>query len=115
MEAYIIDLSAMGQRIRTLRLSKKKTQESFAESIHISTSYLALIEQGKRTASLDIIASIAVNCSVSVDYLLFGEPAEKTSCNQKTFDTLCRQFSECEIEQALILTKFYLNLEKMRK
>ena len=69
---YIVNLEEMGSRIRDIRKRQKKTQEIFADSIHISTSYLALIEQGKRSASLDIIAQLAKNCQVSVDYLLLG-------------------------------------------
>ena len=59
---YIVNLEEMGSRIRDIRKRQKKTQEIFADSIHISTSYLALIEQGKRSASLDIIAQLAKNC-----------------------------------------------------
>ena len=64
MDAYTVDLEAMGKRIRALRQAQNKTQGAFADMLHISTSYLALIEQGKRTASLDIIAQISVVCSV---------------------------------------------------
>ena len=62
MDMHSVNLEAMGKRIRGLRATQKKTQEVFAEMIHISTSYLALIEQGKRTASLDIVAQIAKSC-----------------------------------------------------
>jgi len=101
----------MGKRIRALRQSQKKTQEAFADMIHISTSYLALIEQGKRTASLDIVAQIARSCFVSVDFLLFGDP-ETSPCseNQKTFDSLCRQYTEHDIKKALRLAAYYLKL-----
>lgn len=73
MDTYTVDLESMGKRIRELRNTQNKTQEVFADMIHISSSYLALIEQGKRTASLDVVAQIAYTCHVSVDYLLFGK------------------------------------------
>lgn len=44
MDMHSVNLEAMGKRIRGLRATQKKTQEVFAEMIHISTSYLALIE-----------------------------------------------------------------------
>lgn len=115
MDTYTVDLQAMGKRIRALRRAQNKTQEAFADMIHISTSYLALIEQGKRTASLDIVAQISRVCLVSVDFLLFGEPQDSCSANQKTFHALCRQYTEQEIERALRLSAYYLNIEKQTK
>lgn len=114
MDTYTVDLEAMGKRIRALRRAQNKTQGAFADMIHISTSYLALIEQGKRTASLDIVAQISRICLVSVDYLLFGEPQELSSTNLDTFRALCRQYSEPEIERALRLCSYYLSIENQK-
>ncbi len=111
MDAYTVDLEAMGKRIRALRQAQNKTQGAFADMLHISTSYLALIEQGKRTASLDIIAQISGVCSVSADFLLFGESDSSSSANQKIFQTLCRRYTNQDIERALRLSSFYLNME----
>ena len=108
---YIVNLEEMGSRIRDIRKRQKKTQEIFADSIHISTSYLALIEQGKRSASLDIIAQLAKNCQVSVDYLLFGNPIPLESKNNEQFHTLCQKYAPTEIARALRLAEFYLELE----
>ena len=94
MDTYTVDLESMGKRIRELRNTQNKTQEVFADMIHISSSYLALIEQGKRTASLDVVAQIAYTCHVSVDYLLFGKQESPSSENYKFFNILCRQYSD---------------------
>lgn len=115
MDAYTVDLEAMGKRIKELRLSQKKTQAIFAEMIHISTSYLALLEQGKRTASLDIVAQISKNCHVSADYLLFGSPLEPSTINEKYFHVLCQQYEEHQVERALRLASYYLNMENQPK
>ena len=82
MDTYTVDLESMGKRIRELRNTQNKTQEVFADMIHISSSYLALIEQGKRTASLDVVAQIAYTCHVSVDYLLFGSLIKKKNTHR---------------------------------
>lgn len=66
MDTYTVDLESMGKRIRELRNTQNKTQEVFADMIHISSSYLALIEQGKRTASLDVVAQIAYTCHLLI-------------------------------------------------
>lgn len=60
MDTYTVDLESMGKRIRELRNTQNKTQEVFADMIHISSSYLALIEQGKRTANLDVVAQVRI-------------------------------------------------------
>lgn len=111
MDTYTVDLEAMGKRIRALRQAQNKTQGAFADMLHISTSYLALIEQGKRTASLDIIAQISRVCSVSSDFLLFGEVDNSSPANQKTFHALCRRYTDQDIERALRLSTYYLNME----
>lgn len=115
MNTYTVNLEQMGGRIRELRKSQKKTQEAFAETIHISTSYLALIEQGKRTASLDVIAQIAKNFHVTVDYLLFGNQEEPVNGNLKAFHILCEQYPTQDIEKALRLSAFYLGLDEKAK
>ena len=109
MDTYTVDLESMGKRIRELRNTQNKTQEVFADMIHISSSYLALIEQGKRTASL------AYTCHVSVDYLLFGKQESPSSENYKFFNILCRQYSDTEIKRALKLFAFYLQLDKEKE
>ena len=112
---YVVNLEEMGKRIREIRKNQQKTQEIFADSIHISTSYLALIEQGKRSASLDVLAQMSKTCHVPVDYLLFGSPVTLESQNQETFDSHCRKYPPQEIERALKLAEYYLKLEKEEK
>lgn len=115
MDTYTVDLESMGKRIRELRNTQNKTQEVFADMIHISSSYLALIEQGNRTASLDVVAQIAYTCHVSVDYLLFGKQESPSSENYKFFNILCRQYSDTEIKRALKLFAFYLQLDQEKE
>lgn len=108
MDNYLIDLEGLGNRIKELRHSLNYTQEIFSSKIHISTSYLALIETGKRTASIDVLAQIACEYHVSIDYLLFGNKEPLQQQNQRLFQSLCIQFSEQEIASALTLAEFYL-------
>lgn len=69
-----VNLIEMGERIKRLRLKQNKTQKYFADMIYISPSYLALIEQGKRTVSIDVLSQISKVCDVSTDYLLLELP-----------------------------------------
>lgn len=111
MTDYSINLYEMGQRIKILRLKQRKTQEYFADMIYISPSYLALIENGKRTPTIDVLARISKICNTSVDYLLFGTPESPADINQRIFHNLVAAYSSEKISSALKLASFYLEME----
>lgn len=109
MNKGLIDLQSMGQRIKELRNSIDYTQEKFAAQINISTSYLALLETGKRMPSLDVLAQIVDSFPISLDYLLFGKEEPLETKNYLFFQDMCRNFSHEDIAFALKLAAFYLN------
>ena len=49
----------LGERIRSIRESKGITQNTLAESVHVTSSYISRIEHGSSLPSLDLIQSIA--------------------------------------------------------
>ncbi|MCM1047001.1 MAG: helix-turn-helix domain-containing protein [Clostridiales bacterium] len=108
MDNYRINLKEIGKRIKELRISLHYTQENFSEQIYISTSYLALLETGKRTPSIDVLAQISQTYHISIDYLLFGMEETTQAVNQRLFKSLCSQYSEQEIAASLALAEFYL-------
>lgn len=108
MDNYEIDLIGMGKRIKELRRSLGYTQEIFSSEINISTSYLALLETGKRTASIDVLAQISKKFHTSIDYLLFGTDTPLQVRNNRVFMDLCAAYSEQQISDALSLAEFYL-------
>ena len=111
MNNYNIDAQALGERIRKLRLKKNKTQAYFADILYISSSYLALIEAGKRVPNLDVLVHIAEITDVSIDYLIFGDNKEPNSL-QLTFERLNKSYPKRNVEHALMLAEYYLKLEK---
>jgi transcriptional regulator with XRE-family HTH domain len=111
MSNYSINLSELGYRVKTLRLKQHKTQEYFADLLYISPSYLALIENGKRTPTIDVLALIAKVCDVSMDYLLFGEPSYSFDENHQRLQRLIETYPNEKIEKALSLAEYYLSLE----
>lgn len=106
-----VNLVEMGMRIKLLRNKQKKTQKYFADMLYISPSYLALIEQGKRTITIDVLAQIAKVCDVSTDYLLFGDSADTGTQNSKAFHRLEDSYSPEKIQKALKLSEFFLSME----
>ena len=71
------DAALTGKRIQKLRKSQGLTQEQLAEELNISAVHMSLIEIGKRSCSLDVLAEIAVFFGASLDYLVLGKSTEK--------------------------------------
>lgn len=111
MTNYLVNLKEMGQRIKSLRTKQNKTQDFFADMLYISPSYLALIENGKRTATIDVLAQIAKVCDVSVDYLLFGEEEYNSDRTHQKLQRFMETYPKEKVEKAFLLAEFYLNLE----
>ena len=106
-----VNLIEMGARIKKLRTDQNKTQKYFADMLYISPSYLTLIEQGKRTVTIDVLAQIAKVCDVSTDYLLLGTSYEQAENNYRTFQRLSENYPSHEIKKALRLAECYLTLD----
>lgn len=58
--------SQFGLRLRSIRTSRKLTQEQFAEIIGVSVDFLSLIERGINAPSFDRIEQIAQRLDTSV-------------------------------------------------
>lgn len=58
-----------GQRLRQIRLSRRMTQEQFAETLDISVDFLSLIERGRNAPSFETLEKIAKHLRVSVSDL----------------------------------------------
>jgi len=68
----------LGKRILALRNKKGLTQEELAERSGLSNTYIAMLETGKRTPSLDALFKMgdALNVGI-IDMLSFDRPAAK--------------------------------------
>jgi transcriptional regulator with XRE-family HTH domain len=58
-----------GQRLREIRLSRRMTQEQFAEALNISVDFLSLIERGRNAPSFETLDRMAKRLRVSVSEL----------------------------------------------
>ena len=59
-----------GMRIKNLRLNKKMTREYLAESLDVSTRFLADVEAGKVGISVATLTRLCMVLNTSADYLL---------------------------------------------
>ncbi len=55
-----------GERVRSLRLSKKLSQEALSERADISVDFLSLIERGRNSPSFEKMQSLADALNVPV-------------------------------------------------
>ncbi|MFB7597502.1 helix-turn-helix domain-containing protein [Streptomyces sp. NPDC056160] len=69
--AKVEEAEGLGGRIRTLRIRRGLKQQDLS-SAEASTSYISLIESGKRVPSSPVLATIAEKLGTSPDYLMTG-------------------------------------------
>ena len=65
-----MDLSAVGTRIKQVRMAQGITQEVLAEMAEISATHMSVIERGLKAPRLDTFVAIANSLDVSADFLL---------------------------------------------
>ena len=66
-----------GFRLKSIRQSRKLTQEQFAELVGISVDFLSLIERGVNAPSFDRIEQIASRLDLSVSSLFTFPPSKE--------------------------------------
>lgn len=64
---------SFGQRLRQKREALKLTQEQLAKASGLTSQYISIIEQDKRSPSLSSLAKLANELGVSIDYLVTGK------------------------------------------
>ena len=62
----------VGRRVLERRRTLKVTQNDLAQALGVTPQHISLIEQGKVAPSLGLLAGLATELGVSVDYLLCG-------------------------------------------
>ena len=72
-------MKIMGERIAKLRRSIGLSQATLAKMLGLSTSTIAMYEQGRREPSVSIIIALADTLGVTIDYLLTGQALSKPS------------------------------------
>lgn len=68
-----VDYNLVGQKIKEKRLQNGFTREQLAEQCELSVSYIAHIERGTKSLSLETAVKICSVLNVSLDYLLLDE------------------------------------------
>lgn len=58
--------------IAKLRVEIGMTQQQMADRLHISLDYYRALENGRRSASLELLVAMSFTFEVSLDYLILG-------------------------------------------
>ena len=69
-----------GNRIKEVRKASGLTQAQLSAQLNIRSESLSAIENGRRSASLDLLIDLSQQLGVTLDYLILGkvDPALKT-------------------------------------
>ncbi len=90
-----VNYQLVGQKIRDKRMKLGITQEKLAEQCLISVSYVAHIERGTRSLSLDTAVRVANALDMSLDFLLLDE----IHSHSRMIDSLQTELDRCTPEQ----------------
>lgn len=94
----------VGLRIREIRDSMHMTREKFSELCGISDSFLAAVENGKKSITSKTIYKICANANISADYIIFGNNIDFET---DTFIEQLKNMTPIEREYAFrILTEY---------
>ena len=74
------DAQKIGRRIRKARAAAGLSQRQLASTDGLSFSYIARLESGERTASIDALIELAVPLGVTALALLTGDGAGHCPC-----------------------------------
>lgn len=96
----------LGEAIRYERKKRNLTLQTLAAKLGISTTYLGLIEVGKRgkNINVDLLLKLSTIFGVSTDYLLNRVPAEPTKA-EASYEPLLTYYRLMDERTQLQLTK----------
>jgi len=104
-----LDFKAIGNRIRLQREFLGYTRDYMAEQLSVSTNFCRDIEIGAKGMSIQTLAKLSAILKLSLDYIMFGETADKN------IEPLVLMLNSCKPEKRKyaedILKSFLLAVE----
>ena len=93
----------IGNRIRQARKECGYTQEQLAEYAEISVDFLGLIETGRNSMKVQILAKIASALNVTTDYLIYGTTPYKENPKINTMLSVVPESKRKQVEKLIAL------------
>ena len=112
-----MELSLMGERIKSVRTKQKLTLEKLSEKVGISRNFLWEIEDGRKAPALQTLCGICRELNVSADYLLgfsavYSRAVGAEDLVSDKISKIINNFDEREIIMLHELLKTYINTIK---
>lgn len=101
-----LDVNMVGKRIREIREYQHLTREQLAEQADISVQFLADIEVGRKSMSINTLFKLSNALHVSNDYLILG--TDNSSLTNKNLSALLDSLSNKELEIAEKIVTLYI-------
>ena len=108
-----LDVNMVGKRIREIREYQHLTREQLAEQADISVQFLADIEVGRKSMSINTLFKLSNALHVSNDYLILG--TDNSSLTNKNLSALLDSLSDKELEIAEKIITLYIQGLALKK
>lgn len=113
---YMIDYTAIGDRIRYRRRQQKWSQQTLAEKANVDTSYISQIERGVTHVSLPTLAAIASAFDCSLDELVSDSASSRQTFYVNSICSILEDASEEELSLATaLIAALHDNFHKKEK
>ena len=100
-----LNFKRIGEKLRTIRLSKNLTQEYIANAVDINTSHISNIENNRVKVSLSTLVQICNALDTTVDYVLSEEYTDSSSAIEQEILHALHACSNETTEQILKIIK----------
>lgn len=104
-----MNLSLMGEKIKSARIEKRFTLEKLSEKIGISRNFLWEIEAGRKAPAIQTLYSIGKELNISIDYILGLSNSIKwfDDENEKNINFLIKRLDKRELAMLCKLLETY--------
>ena len=106
------DKKIFSERIKELRNSRKETQKEFAAAVNSTAATISAYENGTKNPSLEVVASIAKTCSVSIDWLCGLSNKKQINKKVETYSDILSFLYEITLADYNYLLGFSIDFEQ---
>lgn len=106
------DKKIFSERIKELRNSRKETQKEFATAISSTAATISAYENGTKNPSLEVVASIAKTCNISIDWLCGFSNKKEINKKIETYSDILNFLYEVTISNYDDILGFFIDFEQ---
>ena len=104
-----VDYFTIGQRIKSVRKSRRMTQEQLAEALGVSVGYVSQVERGVTKISLDTLAAVATQLDCELSELVTGVSVSHAHYLEEELAQLARRMDGQQKKLLLGIAKLLLD------